>query len=118
MTMQTNLLEAIAEGERLKQLGLQKAVDHAETVDPGWKAKAWETFKQWVSEKPVGYRFMMEGFRLWATAQNTLSTPPSKRAFGFLPQKAAREGLIRQDGTAKVQNEKAHRANAAVWVRM
>lgn len=94
--------------------GIQKAVTSAETANPGWKDKAYEFFKSWLSKWATGHRFLMEDFRLSAEIHG-LPQPPSNRAYGGLAVKAKFEGLIVSDGTKKVSNPKAHRANAALW---
>lgn len=106
----------IREGEELRDQGLNQAVSHAEVVDPGWKDRAWEQFVKWIQSKPTGYFFLIEDFRRICEKENLIEQPPSKRAFGFLSVKGAKAGLIRQNGTAKVKNSTAHRANAALWI--
>lgn len=94
--------------------GIQKALRSAEGKNPGWKDKAYEFFKTWLSKWATGHRFLMEDFRLSAEIHG-LPKPPNNRAYGGLAVKAKFEGLIVSDGTKKVSNPKAHRANAALW---
>jgi hypothetical protein len=115
---QLNILDAIAEGEKLRDAGIELATESANNNEPGWKEKAWSVFFDWLGSKPIGYSFMMEDFRLWTEIHKTLTVPPSKRAFGFIPSRAARQGMVFQRGTSKVKNSTAHCANAAVWVKI
>jgi hypothetical protein len=113
--IQTNIMDLIAEGERLKEEGLQRALDHAERVVPEWKERCWSLFLEWLDRMPTGHRFLLEEFRLNVEAQNKIERPPSNRAYGFLSVKAAKAKLIFQCGTGKVLNPLAHKANAARW---
>lgn len=97
-----------------RDTGIEKAVSSAESICPGWKDKAYEFFKTWLSRWASGHKFLMEDFRLSAEIHG-LPQPPSNRAYGGLAVKAKFEGLIVSDGTKKVSNPKAHRANAALW---
>lgn len=115
MSTQLSILDAIAEGELLAQEKMHAAVAAANRQHPEWKERCWKLFVEWVMNKPPGYHFMIEDFRLHVECQNKLEKPKSDRAFGFLSAKANREGLIEFAGIEKVKNPKAHRANASVW---
>jgi hypothetical protein len=115
MTTQLNILDAIAEGERLAAQKMQQAVYAADSANPGWQERCWKLFVEWIFRKPPGYHFMIEEFRLHVDAQKKLEKPNSDRAFGFLSRKGQKENLIQSAGTAQVKNPKAHRANANVW---
>lgn len=101
-------------GEAAKLAGIQQAADHAEAVDPGWNQKAYEMLKEFLDIR-LG-PFLMEDFRQWAEPSG-LNSPPHLRAYGGVALKAAKAGLIRRIGYAKVKNEKAHQANASVWLK-
>jgi hypothetical protein len=115
---QTNILDLIAEGERLKQEGLDRAVDHADRDIPDWKVRCWSLFLEWLDSKPVGFTFKVEQFRMHVEAQGKLEGPPSKRAYGLVAVKARNAGLIISMGTAKVNNPTAHRCNAGLWEKI
>lgn len=106
------------EGEQLMQEGLQRAVDNANKKNDKWSDRSWELFKSWLHLKPAHFEFMMEDFRLHLERNGKIETPPSKRAYGFIPLKALREGLIERYGMGHVQNENAHMANATVWIKI
>lgn len=91
--------------------GIKKAVDHADEVHPSWSQIAYGHFRTYVAQQKGP--FLIEEYREWV--KDLIEAPPSLRAFGALTMKAAREGLIRQVGFAKVRNERAHMANVAVW---
>lgn len=96
---------------KARDKGIKKAVDHADQVNPSWSQIAYGHFRTYVAQQKGP--FLIEEFREWV--KDLIDTPPSLRAFGALTMKAAREGLIRQVGFAKVRNERAHMANVAVW---
>jgi hypothetical protein len=108
--VQLNILQAIEQRDK----GIERAVNHAESVHPGWKEDAFQMFKEWLSGWPSGYKFTIEHFRQVAQIKG-LPDPPSNRAFGSLALRARIAGLITSNETVKVQNKKAHRANAALW---
>lgn len=112
--IQTSLLDAIAEGERLKEIGMQSAVDHANAKSPGWSAKA----REFIINKflPLHKRFMTEDIRAFA-ALHDFELPPHGRAWGGVVAGLAKDLLIINIGTAKVKNPKAHRTPASVWER-
>jgi hypothetical protein len=49
-------------------------------------------------------------------AKEIVPEPPSLRAWGSVLLTAARRGWIKQVGYIKVENVKAHRTPAALWV--
>lgn len=112
--MPTQLTLDIDKAIQERDKGIEKALASAECANPGWKDRAYEFFKTWLSRWASGHKFLMEDFRLSAEIQG-LPQPPSNRAYGGLAVKAKFEGLIVSDGTKKVSNPKAHRANAALW---
>lgn len=101
-------------GKELKEKGMQKALENAERVNPGWKKECYELFKRFV----VGQvePFKMEDFREWV--KGLLSSPPSLRAYGSITVRAKKEGLIRHVGYTQVDNPKAHRANTSLWAKI
>lgn len=93
--------------------GLAQAIDHADESSWGWSDKAYDMFKVWIKNKPDGYEFMTEDFRVDIFGK--IDDPPSLRAFGGISGRAVRDGLIEKAGYRQVKNVKAHAANAALW---
>lgn len=102
-------------GPQLRDIGIQKAVEHADAVCDKWSDKAYEVLKKYLARFESGHHFMGEQVRLFADTEG-LPKPLSLRAWGGVMQRAAKEGLIKQNGTAKVNNPLAHCANAAKWM--
>ncbi len=99
--------------KKARDKGIERAVAHADKEVDSWSHDAYEAFKNWLAAKEQGETFLIEDFRE-AVAQ-TLEDPPSRRAFGFLPLKAAKDGLITKAGYGKVKNVKAHLTPASLW---
>jgi hypothetical protein len=77
--------------------GMQQALDHAQAENPDWKTVAYtwligyaKTHPSFISED-VGDAYEAAG----------LPAPPTRRAWGSLYTKAAREGYITQDGMGR-----------------
>lgn len=100
----------------LRNSGINRAVEHADVTHDDWSTQAYSLFETYVRYISFQETFQIEDFRDWARGRR-LPEPPSKRAFGFIPLKAARAGLIEKHGYAQVSNPKAHMANATVWRR-
>jgi len=115
MLLQRTILDEIEEAHRLAEKGLHEAVAHANAEHPGWKERCWKIFVEWVTNKPPGYHFMIEDFRLYVACHKKIEKPPSLRSFGFLSKRANELGLIQHAGIEKTKNKTAHGANASIW---
>jgi hypothetical protein len=118
MYKQLDISTAIADGERLKEDGMQRAIDHADAVSeisPQWSQRAFNAAVQYVREFPSGHQFKTEDVRLWADKHNKIEQPPSDRAWGGVIVKLANQKLIYKVGHAVVNNPNAHRCFATLW---
>ena len=105
-------LDLLFSAEQLRDTGMKMAVDHADEKILKWSERCFELLKQYIQINRAP--FMAEFFRQWA--EKKIEDPPSKRAYGAIMIRAAKENLIRQNGYAKTSNYKAHKTPAAVWV--
>jgi hypothetical protein len=105
--MERNLFTA----EHLRDLGIAKAEDSANTVCPNWSDKAYELFKSWLHIAPK--EFMTEEFR--AYAKGVIEEPKSNRAFGAIVKRAAQEGIIYKKGYGRTSSPKTHKSPATIW---
>lgn len=105
----------IATGEKLRDLGIAKAINTAESIDPGWSLKAYNMLLEFIAGPGGNGTFMTESVRTWAEAKGFVA-PASSRAWGGPMVKAKNAGLIKSVGLAPVNNAKAHKANATVWI--
>lgn len=117
MKQKTNIPEFNFSGDQLAEAGLSVAVENADRKEPGWSERVWELFKEWLSERPAGHRFLIEDFRFHLELKGLIEQPPSLRAYGILSVRGQKAGLIQSAGTVKVKNPKAHSANANVWFK-
>lgn len=102
----------LSEGaERLKQLGIARAIDNAEKAAPGWTSEALSFVREYARLHAV---FMAEEVRAFAHGQG-LPLPPSARAWGGVIIKAAKSGLLKKVGTGTVSNARAHKCFASRW---
>lgn len=99
-------------GKERKQKGIEKALANANKTYDNWAEIAFNFLMDFASKKTF---FMAEDVRNEAEKTKKVPVPPSKRAWGGIFQRAAREGIILKNGFKQVTNPKAHQANAAVW---
>jgi hypothetical protein len=99
---------------KARDRGIKQAVKHADQAHESWSEKAYGHFVTFVSLQKG--TFKVEDFREFS--RDVLPDPPSLRAFGALPLRAARAGLIKKVGVEQVRNVKAHMAKAAVWEKV
>lgn len=118
MSYQLNFLDAIAEGERLRDRGMQRAVDHADKETPQWSVKAYNLFLTWLKEGRPRKHFKGEDFRIYCELGELIEKPPSDRAYGSIMIRAAKAGLIKKIGHATTVNPKAHRCFCSLWEKV
>ena len=104
------------EAEKARDIGIQRAVDHADKVTPSWSDRAVELFLAYCQENK-GKTFMTEDVRWYAEALG-LPEPPDKRAWGAIAVIAKRRGVIRGNGYAPQKAVNAHCAPKTVWVAL
>lgn len=105
----------ILEGEKLAEVGLQRAVTKANHDYTNWSERCWHLFLKWLGKKPVGYQFLVEEFRNDLLTWNKIEAPENNRVFGFISRRAVSQKLIVSAGKAKTKSSKSHAANAEVW---
>lgn len=96
-------------GER--DLGIQRAEEHAEAVDPGWKDTAYAMLEQYCRERR-GCRFTSEDVRRWCELRGFDSPVP--KAWGGVFGKAARRKLIRRRPEGGVAKQR-HGSPCPLW---
>lgn len=99
-------------GAKLRDAGMQRAIDHADRVHGGtWAENAYSLLLSYASGRS---EFLAEDYRAAAIAAG-LPTPPDLRAFGAVMVRAARSGVIRRIGFGTVKNKRAHRSICTIW---
>jgi hypothetical protein len=109
------VMELAEEGQRLRDEGMQKAVDHANAVSPEWSKRAVNVFQTYVSLLRSGATFKTEDVRVWANLNNRIDTPPHARAWGGIAARASKLGIIKKIGYTQTVNPKSHSATCALW---
>lgn len=100
------------EGNRQRDIGIQKSINHEDYKEPSWSDRAVECVRKYPHKK-----FMTEDVRVWSYA-NGLPKASSGRAWGSVITKAQKSGIIIFHGYDRVKNPNAHRTPAAVWVKL
>jgi hypothetical protein len=109
--METVQLDIFQSG-KAKDAGMQRAVDHADLVNPCWSDQAYDLLLKFLSIH-VG-AFQAEEVRSYA-AMIDFPLPPSNRAWGAIIVRAVKAGIIKRVGYAPVRNIKAHKTPASLW---
>ncbi len=97
-------------GEQLRDAGINKAINHANSVTENWGDKAYVLFLQFIVDRT---NFKCEDFREWV--KDKIDEPPSNRAFGAVIVRAAKAGKIKRIGFVNVTNPKAHKTPVSFW---
>lgn len=96
-------MTARAEAERRRDLGMQRATDHADRERPNWSIRAAHALYAYCQEHK-GETFLCEDVRAWAEAKMLVSTPPTAKAWGSIFKEAAKAGTVRKAGYAAAKS--------------
>lgn len=107
-----NKAEQLELGLQLRDAGMARAVDHAESVSEGWSDRAYALFVQFAARRKP---FRTEQAREYATELG-LPPAPHARAWGAIASRARKAGVIRFAGFDVCENPKAHRCPVKQWV--
>lgn len=95
----------------LRDEGMQRAVDHADRVEPNWSNVA----EGWVRIYAMDHlEFMCEEVRRFAESKG-ISKPPDKRAWGAVMMRCAKLGIVEKVGLGYAKDPKVHMNPASVW---
>jgi len=97
-------------GQELRDQGIQKAVDNADSQIENWSQRAYEFLVEYCK---TNKGFMTEDVR--NASLKVLESPPSNRAWGGIMVRARKAGLITPNGFKNVKNKKAHCTPATYW---
>lgn len=90
--------------------GIQKAIDSANREVKNWSDVAYGYLLGYIRNHN---EFMIEDIRV--SSEGLVPEPPSKRAWGGIAVKAAKNGFIKRKGFQSVKNVKAHKTPATLW---
>lgn len=105
-------------GRKNKIKGMTKALNHANLKNAGtWGEKAYELALIYIKDKPKGFSFMFEDVRNWAAGTGLINDPPSNRAWGSIPVRLSKNGIITKSGLGIVKNPNANMCYANMWTK-
>lgn len=113
MQKQINFID---QAEINKNDGMLRSSLNADSKIPGWNECAFEALRQFLNSINDN-TFMAEDIRAWASTWG-LDNPPSKRAWGAVINRAAKEKLIVFCGYSKTSNPTAHATPAGLWKKI
>lgn len=92
--------------------GMARAIDHAELVHAGWRAKALRAVADYITRDLFIGEFTAEDVRDWSK----LPEPPDRRAWGGIMMAAARAGWIKRTGEYRRHRDPSrHCGVSTVW---
>lgn len=103
-------------GTQLRDAGMKLASESAEQDSWGWNETAYQLLTEFVKTKNYYDEWMCEEFREFAMEKG-LPEPPSKRAFGSVIIKAAKNNLVQKIGYGITTNPKCHATPATLWAK-
>jgi hypothetical protein len=97
-------------GQLARDLGIQQSIDSANSVVKNWSDVAYGFLLGYADSHK---EFMIEDMRI--ASNGFVPEPPSKRAWGGIAVRAAKNGIIRRKGFRNVKNVRAHCTPATLW---
>ncbi len=106
------------QAKKNRDLGIERAVDHADRESPGWRERATEACLNWIADQQKGRRFLVEEIREYLYQSKQIEKAPSDRAWGAIALKILKSGLVKKIGTGQVLNPRAHRCFASMYEKI
>jgi hypothetical protein len=100
-----------------KEIGMAKAIDHAESDIPGWGDLALHYVERFVRSGVQRHGFTAMDIRHWAYEAG-LPAAPTNWAWGSVMRRAARQGLIAKGATRPQGDATAHLTDRTLWYPM
>jgi len=97
-------------GAELKDIGINRALENAESKNKGWGAIAYGFLLEYIKKNKT---FLAEDVS--NASYGIVPEPPSKRAWGAIFVMAKKNNIIKKAGYSPVKNPKAHRTPATLW---
>jgi hypothetical protein len=109
-TLNKSLDDSIEKANRLRDNGISRSVNHADDKLEDWSIRAYSFLEEYCKLNKV---FMGEDVRV--ASDGIVPEPPSKRAWGAVMLKAAKNNLIINIGFSRTKSEGSHRGVASLW---
>lgn len=104
----------LAAAHEARDLGIQRAIDHADRVEMKWSESVFAFLRGFVSAcDSLRSPFTAEDVR--AASVGVVSDPPDKRAWGGILRRAAMDGLIERIGYTTAHDPKVHCNVVTLW---
>ena len=110
--MNDNQAGSAQNAQDLADLGMTRALDHANDKAPGWSDRAFGFVYAFALQT---HEFLGEDVRIWAHNQMGLDLPPKACAWGAVMMRASRESIIENAGYAKTRIPPQHSKPAVRW---
>ena len=102
------------EGAVLRDIGIAKAVAHADRVVNSWSTDALKIVVDYCNGLSSGDHVTSEKFRMHAVVGG-LQNPPDNRAWGGVMRNAAKMGIITKIGWTTADDPKVHKNPVSLW---
>lgn len=99
-------------GRAGRDAGMQTAIEHADSIAPGWSDRAFELLVEHTRSRPPP--FTSPQFRILAT-QRGLASPASNMAWGSIFHRARKAGLLVRDGFEQYGDATMHSQTITRW---
>lgn len=107
-----NYVPPVPSTRQMAEEGMQRAVDHANDVQPGWSDKALELVKLYAKKS---HGFLTEEVRTWAHGECDLDLPPDPRSWGAVMAKAKAARIVEPAGFRSTAIPPAHAKPMQYW---
>lgn len=101
---------------RLRDAGMQTAVDHADAVAHEWSESAYAKLRAYIAPLDHGAAFTCEQVRDYAE-RSGLSSPPDNRAWGHVMRRGLVAGLYRKRGYVEATDPRVHCNVVTQWAK-
>lgn len=98
-------------GREEAEIGMRRAIDHANRVEPTWSDQAYSILREVVA---IRDQFITEDVRRYADERG-LARPPDSRAWGAVMIRASKAGLVKKIGWATATDPKVHANPTSLW---
>lgn len=106
-------ISLLLSGEQLRDEGIARAEDNADSKSPAWSERAYAMLLQFIKH---GREFRNEEFVEWAEAKG-LSKPPTSKAYAAIVLRAKRQGQIVAERIDKATKPTSHSGYCTVWIK-
>ena len=108
--------ELFPTGAELRDIGIERAVTHADRIYGDWSESAYRFLLTFLREIREGKIFKSED--VVTKSAGIIPVPPDARAWGGIMMRARKAGLIRNVGHAPSEVAAHHKGDKKLWVKV